>query len=126
MKRSDPAAGKHVVLGASPNPSRYAYMAVMMLLEYGYDAVPVGIRAGNIEKTTIRLFPEPVSNVHTVTLYVGPERQRNMYSYILGLNPRRIVFNPGTYNEELARMAEEKGIETTEGCSLVMLRTGAY
>ena len=48
------------------------------------------------------------------------------YDYIMSLKPRRIIFNPGTENDELMRMAAKDGIDTLEACTLVMLSTGQY
>jgi len=70
-----------------------------------------------------RPLPE---GIDTVTLYLGPERQREYYDYILSLKPKRIIFNPGTENDELAALAEANGIETVEACTLVMLSIGNY
>jgi hypothetical protein len=48
------------------------------------------------------------------------------YDYILGLNPRRIIFNPGTENPELEELARKQGIETLEACTLVLLSIGRF
>ena len=64
--------------------------------------------------------------MHTVTLYLNPDHQKEYYDYILSLHPRRIIFNPGAENEALQRIANEKGIETLEACTLVLLSTGQY
>jgi hypothetical protein len=42
------------------------------------------------------------------------------------LKPARVIFNPGTENQEFAQQLEAQGIETIEACTLVMLRTGQY
>ena len=70
-------------------------------------------------------FPA-VEDVHTVTLYLNPQRQAEHYDYILSLQPSRLIFNPGTENLEFQRLAEERGIETVVACTLVMLSTGQY
>lgn len=119
---------KTVVIGASTNPSRYAYIAANMLTDYGHEIVPVGIKKGEVAGESIldlREHPE-VEAVDTVTLYLGPQNQTEWYDYILGLNPKRIIFNPGTENTELNKKAREKGIETVMGCTLVMLRSNTY
>jgi predicted CoA-binding protein len=67
-----------------------------------------------------------VEGVDTVTLYLNPTHQREYYDYILSLKPKRIIFNPGTENDELAGMAEQQHIQTIEACTLVMLSTGQY
>ncbi len=119
---------KTVVIGASNNPTRYAYIASNMLTDYGHEIVPVGIKKGEVAGKDIldmRQHPK-VDAVDTVTLYLGPQNQPEWYDYILGLNPQRIIFNPGTENTELEKKANEKGIETVYGCTLVMLRAGTY
>lgn len=115
-----------VVLGASNDPSRYSYRAVDLLLRKGIEPIPVGIKKGNINGLDI-LHGEPeLENVHTVTLYLNAERQKAYYDYILGLKPKRIIFNPGTENPELIKLAHEQGIEVEVGCTLVMLTVGSY
>lgn len=119
---------KTVIIGATTNPARYAYLAAQMLQNHDIPFVPVGIRKGEVFGQPILDLREspPVEDVHTVTLYVGPKNQPPYYDYILGLNPKRIIFNPGTENDELLEMANARGIETEEGCTLVMLRVGMY
>lgn len=119
---------KTVVIGATDNPSRYAYLAVNMLQDYGHETVPVGIKKGKVggsEILDLRKMPE-VPNVDTVTLYIGPQNQPEWYEYILSLKPKRIIFNPGTENFELEEKARENNIETLEACTLVMLRSQHY
>lgn len=119
---------KTVIIGATPNPSRYAYLAAQMLTEYNHEIVPVGIKDGAVfGKEILDVFEQPaIDDVHTVTLYIGPQKQPALYSYIMGLKPKRIIFNPGTENSEFEKLAEEKGIEVVEGCTLVMLRSGQF
>ncbi|MEO6070563.1 MAG: CoA-binding protein [Chitinophagaceae bacterium] len=117
---------KTVVLGASMNPSRYSYLAIKKLTQHGHPVLAIGRRKGNIGSTEIKTTQENEEGVDTVTLYINSQNQKEYYDYILGLKPNRIIFNPGTENEELARMAKEKGIEAVEACTLVMLSIGAY
>lgn len=117
---------KTVVFGASPNPERYAYRAVHALLQKGHEVVPVGIKKGEVGGLPILQGHPEIEDVDTVTLYIGEERQKEHYDYILGLHPKRIIFNPGAENPELFALAREKGIETEEACTLVMLSVGNY
>ena len=66
------------------------------------------------------------AEVDTVTLYLGPQRQTEYYDYILSLAPKRVIFNPGTENEDFARLLAEHGIEAEEACTLVLLASGQY
>ncbi len=117
---------KVVVLGASPNPMRYSYKAIRLLLTHGHKPVPIGIREGEIDGIKIIKGTPQVNDVHTVTLYLGPARQKQYYDYILSLNPRRVIFNPGTENQELRQILDSQGISTVENCTLVMLHTGIF
>ena len=119
---------KTVIIGASNNPSRYAHLAAEMLNKYKHEFVPVGIKKGEVlgkPILDIRQKPE-LKDIDTVTLYIGPQHQPEWYDYILNLNPRRIIFNPGTENPEFEKKAEESGVEAIEACTLVMLRTGQF
>lgn len=115
-----------VVIGASENPQRYSFLAVNRLRANGHPVVAIGKRAGQIGDTPITKEHPPLQNVDTVTLYLNPTLQQEYYDYILGLHPKRIIFNPGTENTELIAKARENGIEAKEACTLVMLSTGQY
>lgn len=117
---------KTLVLGASTNPARASYAAVHRLLAGGYEPIPVGIREGEIAGVPILQGKPPLEDIHTVTLYLNAGRQEEYYDYILSLNPIRIIFNPGTENAELARLAKKQGIEVEVGCTLVMLTLDDY
>jgi len=117
---------KTLVLGASDNPSRYSFMAINRLRNSGNEVVGIGLRPGNANGLAFGKEKEAFENIDTVTLYLNPTNQQQYYDYILSLEPKRIIFNPGTENPELEQLAEEKGIETVEGCTLVMLGTGQY
>ncbi len=117
---------KTVVLGASDNPSRYSYLAAEKLKKYGHPIVAIGKKEGVVNGTPIITSRPAEKEVDTVTLYLNPQNQQPYYDYILSLHPKRIIFNPGTENEELYHIAKENGIEALEACTLVMLGTGQY
>lgn len=117
---------KTVILGASPNPSRYSNRVVKRLTSNGYEAVPIGIRKGEIDGIKIITETPFVRNVHTITLYLNPARQKAQYDYIFSLQPERIIFNPGTENVELMQLATAKGINVEVACTLVLLAVGEY
>lgn len=115
-----------VVIGASPNMERYSYKATVSLQNHRHTVYPVGLRKGIINGLEIITDKPELENIDTVTLYVGPDNQPYWYDYILSLKPRRIIFNPGTENPEFEKMAADKGIETTEACTLVLLSIKQY
>lgn len=114
------------VIGASPNEDRYSYKATISLQKHGHTVFPVGIRNGTINGLSILTDKPQLDAVDTVTLYVGPDNQPAWYDYILSLKPKRIIFNPGTENPELEKLATAKGIETMEACTLVLLSINQY
>ena len=115
-----------LVLGATTNPQRVAYQAIHRLINKRHQVSAVGVRKGDVAGVEIQHGTPSLEEVDTVTLYLNPKRQEPYYDYILNLRPRRIIFNPGTENMELVRMAKEAGIETDFACTLVMLSTGSY
>jgi hypothetical protein len=120
------AKKKTLVLGASSNPARYSYLAVLKLQANQHPVTALGNKAGSIGDIIIETEKKPFDNIDTITLYLNPERQKKYYDYILSLHPQRIIFNPGTENEELESLAASKGIRVLEACTLVLLSTRQY
>jgi len=120
------AQKKTLVLGASENPSRYSFLAINRLLQHKHPVVAIGKRAGKVQDVEIITEHPQMNDIDTVTLYLNPTNQKPYYDYILSLHPKRIIFNPGTENPELQKMAKENGIVPVEACTLVMLGTGQY
>jgi predicted CoA-binding protein len=117
---------KTIVLGASPNPSRYSYLAVNRLVAYGHTVVAVGKKNGEINGTQITIDHPDIKDVDTVTLYLNAQNQKQYYDYILSLKPKRIIFNPGAENTELETLAIQNNIKPMEACTLVLLSTNQY
>lgn len=118
---------KTLVLGASPNPDRAAFQAVSRLVKNHHEVIPFGIRKGNVEGIPIiNQLPDQIENLDTVTLYLNPAAQEDYRGYILQLQPKRVIFNPGTENKSFARELEENGIEALFACTLVMLSLKNY
>ena len=117
---------KTVVLGASENPSRYSFLALQRLRNREHPVLAIGKKRGVVGDVQIEADKKEWKDVDTVTLYLNPMHQKQYYYYIISLKPRRIIFNPGAENEELAQMAIKNGIQPIEACTLVMLATNQY
>jgi uncharacterized protein len=116
-----------LVLGASPKPERFSNKAVKKLQKHNFTVIAIGLREEYIGKLKIRKgMPADLGPVHTIALYLGITAQKQYYNYILSLKPKRIIFNPGTINPELADIAGKAGIEAINDCVLVMLNSGRY
>jgi len=119
---------KTAIFGATPNSNRYAFLAAERLSAKEHEFVPIGIKKGDVLGTPILdLAQKPnVNDIDTVTMYIGPQNQAQWEDYILSLNPKRIIFNPGAENPSLAQKAANNGIETLNACTLVMLGNNLY
>ena len=116
-----------VVIGASNNEERYSNKAMKMLLEYGHNPIPVAPAVDSVmDRKAFAKVADVPGPVDTVTLYVGPKRQQGLFEQIIGLKPRRVIFNPGTENPDAYEQLRGAGIEPQEACTLVLLRTGQF
>lgn len=117
---------KTLVIGASENPERYSYKAINALVKHGHEVVALGLRPGNVAGIEFETEKKPFDGIDTVTLYVGPKNQPEYYDFIIGLKPRRVIFNPGTENQELIEKLKATGISPEIACTLVLLGTGQF
>lgn len=115
-----------LVLGASNKPGRFSYLAIKSLVSHNVDVFAIGARTGNVDGVEIITQKIDIDNIHTVTLYLNSNNQSSYINYIIGLKPKRIIFNPGTENPELLSKARENNIEVVFDCTLVMLKNGSY
>ncbi len=117
---------KTLILGASANPARYSYMALNKLVANGHPVIAIGKKPGIVNNVEISTEQAPLKDIDTVTLYLNPANQKQYYNYLLSLKPHRIIFNPGTENDELYELAKKEGINVMEACTLVLLATDQY
>lgn len=108
------------------NPNRYSNIAIKRLIDKNISTLAIGLKKGNVHTVTIETEKLMFNNVDTVTLYLNPKRQEEYYNYVLDLNPRRVIFNPGTENPEFSNILKEKGIKVEIACTLVLLSTNQY
>ncbi len=117
---------KTLVIGASLNPSRYSNIAIKRLKNYNHDVVAFGLKQGDVSGVSIDTELMPYKDIDTVTLYLNPKRQEQYYDFIIGLNPKRVIFNPGTENPDFYSKLKENNIKAEVACTLVLLSTGQY
>lgn len=117
---------KTLVIGASTDPTRYSFLAANRLLNHGHEIELIGRNHGQIGGKEIQANKPELKNVDTVTIYISPKHQPEYYDYVVGLKPKRVIFNPGTENPEFDKLLIENKIETLEACTLVMLSTKQY
>jgi predicted CoA-binding protein len=117
---------KTLVIGASTNPSRFSYLAIKSLVKHNIEVIAIGQKEGEVDGVKIIVGKPPIKGIHTITLYINPMRQADYLDYLISLKPKRIIFNPGTENGDLMRLARKNGIEVVFDCTLVMLNNGNY
>lgn len=117
---------KTLVLGASLKPIRYSNMAVNKLVKYNHETVAFGMREGTVADVVIDTKLKLYTDLDTVTLYLNPKRQQEYYDYIVSLNPKRVIFNPGTENPEFYAILKAHNIAFEIACTLVLLSTDQY
>ena len=115
-----------LIIGASNNPSRYSYKAAHSLIAKGFDIIPFGVKKGKVADIQMLNEWNPNWEIDTVTLYINSKLQDQCKEAIIALNPRRVIFNPGTENVSFYPMLKENGIEFEEACTLVLLSMNQY
>ena len=108
---------KTLVIGASLNNDRYSNIAIRKLLKHNIDVEAIGYKNGNINNVIITNNLIKFDNIHTVTLYLNKFRQQDYYNYIISLNPNRVIFNPGTENQEFYKILNKNSIKYIESIS---------
>jgi predicted CoA-binding protein len=117
---------KTLVLGASLNPNRYSNIAIKRLRDQKVQVVALGLKKGKVLDVILEIEKQDFKDIDTVTLYLNPKRQEAYYEYIISLQPRRVLFNPGTENDEFEKILKENNIEAEIACTLVLLSTKQY
>lgn len=117
---------KTLVIGASEKPERYSNKAIHALLAHHHEVVALGLKKGSVDGVAFHTEKIQFENIDTVTLYVDPQNQPEYYSYIIGLKPLRVIFNPGTENPAFIQQLQAAGIYPEIACTLVLLATGQY
>jgi predicted CoA-binding protein len=115
-----------LVLGASLKPNRYSHYAIQRLVANNLEVKAIGQKTGTVSGINIDTEKLPYENIHTVTLYLNANRQKEYYDYIVALNPKRVIFNPGTENPEFYQILKNNTIEFEAACTLVLLSTNQY
>lgn len=124
---SHPAEHCVAILGASPKPARYAYQALRLLDDMGYRVIPIHPNFDRIDEIpVVDRLANILEPVHTLTLYVGPERSQGLIADIVALRPGRVILNPGTESPALEAALSAAGIPNERACTLVLLRTGQF
>ena len=98
-----------------------------MLKEFGHTPIPVHPAGHTVDGVAgLKSLDDIKQSVDTLTMYVGPDISDGEYERIIRLKPRRVIFNPGAENENLAEKLHAAGMEVVRACTLVMLKTNLF
>ncbi|MBG89050.1 MAG: CoA-binding protein [Verrucomicrobiales bacterium] len=113
------------ILGASSNPEKYGNRAVHAFRDRGYQVYPVNPKADEIEGLTafanIESIPE---KPNVVSAYLPPAILLKVLPQIADRGCDELWLNPGTDEPGIVSAANELGLNTVIGCSLVGLISG--
>jgi predicted CoA-binding protein len=115
------------IIGASEKKDRFAHMAMIALMEHGYDVRLVNPFKENIDgHKCFRAVTDIKEKINTVTLYVNPYRFRNHIDEVIQVKPERVIMNPGTEDADMEKILEDAGIKVCRACTLVLLSSGQF
>ena len=117
---------KTLVLGVSLKEARYSNKVIHKLIADNHEVRAIGCKEGSVANINVSIEKKICKNIDTVSLYLSPVNQVSFYTYVVALNPERVIFNPGTENEEFQKILEKNGIKNETACTLVLLSTKQY
>lgn len=110
------------VVGATENQEKYGYKIYQKLKSRGYKVYPVNPNYSEVEGdkcySNLSELPE-VPDV--IDMVVAPRHGIKVVEEAARLGIKNIWLQPGTVNDALLKLAEEKGINTVQACVLVAL-----
>ena len=115
------------ILGASSHLERYSNKAQLRLMEEGHTIFPISIKNELI--AGVKAYPNLASvfeKIDTLTIYVRPAILEELLDEIIDLNPRRVIFNPGTEDKDIQQDLAKAGISVQVACTLVLLNTNQF
>jgi len=118
------------IIGASNRTDRYSYQALKLLLDHGHQCYPIHPEHPEIDGIKcfkdLKVLKQSHIKIDTLTVYVNASISKGLARDILNLKPTRVIFNPGSENQDLFDTLNKNGIKAENACTLVLLRTGQF
>ena len=102
------------VVGASPNSDRVSHQIMVMLMERGYDVIPINPRPGLEEIAGVKVFPDLASvdrPVDMVDVFRKPEHLMAVAIDAIAIKAKVLWGQLGVVDEEAARLARDAGLK---------------
>ncbi len=115
---------KWAVVGATPKKEKFGYKIWKMLPEHGYTAYGVHPVRKEIEgRKVYQSLSELPETPDVINMIVGPQRGGAILEEGARLGIKYVFFQPGSYDEELVKKAEELGYTYLTGdCVYAILK----
>lgn len=115
-------ASSVAVIGASRDRRKFGNKAVRAYLQSGWKVFPVNPNETKVEGLavfpTVEAIGEPVD---VISFYVPPAVGLKLLPGLAAKRPKELWLNPGAESEELLDAAQDLGLRTVVGCSIVAL-----
>ena len=102
------------VVGASPNPDRVSHQIMLILMEHGYDVIPINPRPGLEEIAGVKVFPDLASvdrPVDMVDVFRKPEHLMVVANDAIAIKAKVLWGQLGVVDEDAARLARDAGLK---------------
>lgn len=110
------------VVGANDRPDRFGNKIYKKLKSKGYTVYPVNPNYDEIDGE--KCYPD-ISSLpqvpEVIDMVVAPRHGTGVIEEASRLGIKNIWLQPGTYNDELLKLIDEKGMTSVQGCVLVAL-----
>lgn len=110
------------VIGATQNTSKFGYKIFKKLREKCFQVTPVNPVYDNIDQVPCLNDITESTGIDVVNMVVGPDKSLVALDAIKAKGIKDVWFQPGTYNDEVIKKAENLGLRVVYGyCILVEL-----
>lgn len=111
------------VIGANDNPEKYGNRIYKKLKSRGYTVYPVNPNYEEIEGD--KCYPNLAAlpqKPEVLDMVVSPKRGKAVLEEASQLGVKDIWLQPGTYDDEIMELIDNKGLNAVQACVLVALR----
>jgi len=111
------------VVGANQNPKKYGNMIYKKLKLRGYKVYPINPNYEEIEGDKCYKDLSSLPEVpEVIDMVVPPKRGMAVIEEAAKVGVKYVWLQPGTHNEKIMDLIEEKGLIAAQACVLVALR----
>jgi len=116
------------VIGATPDPKKFGYKIYNKLKEHGYTVYGINPNYESLDGdkiySSLKDLPE---KPECVDMVVNPKVTKAVLMEVEELGIEYVWFQPGTFNKDVIRTAQEKNLNIVyDDCVLVALRGDHY